>query len=129
MPLGLATGLIISMVVTLALSAMIAYLVLNEAMKEEAIGYGAMATVLLASSIGSLVSVLRVKRRRFLTCVAFGCCYYLALLSMTALFFGGQYQGMGVTGLLIFAGVGVIALMGLKRESSAGKRRKKYRSR
>lgn len=129
MPLGLALGLAASIAMTLILAALIAYLVLGEKVAEGAIGYGAMLTVLLSSAMGALISVTRIKRRRMVTCMASGACYYLVLLSITALFFGGQYQGMGVTALLVFAGVGSVALIGLKGESGRTKHHKKYRYR
>ena len=34
-------------------------------------------------------------------CLAAGGGYYLCLLAITALFFGGQYQGVGVTALMV----------------------------
>lgn len=129
MPLGLALGLVVSLVVTLAMAALIANLVLGEKIAQEAVGYGAMATVILSPALGALIASARIKRRRLLVCLVTGLCYYLALLSVTALFFGGQYQGMGVTALLVFAGTGGVALMGIKGESGGSNRRKKYRHR
>lgn len=129
MPIGLALGLAVSMVVTLAGSGLIAYLVLGETLGENAIGYGAMVTVLLSAALGAWTAVGRIKRRRLLSCLASGGCYFGALLSMTALFFGGQYQGMGVTALLVLGGAGSVALLSLKSEGQSRGRKKKYRIR
>lgn len=129
MPVGLVLGLGVSLVVTLVGSGVITYLVLGEKMGENVIGYGAMVTVLLSAALGALTAVGRIKRRRLLTCLACGGCYFGALLSMTALFFGGQYQGMGVTALLVLGGAGSVALLSLKGEGQGRGRKKKYRIR
>ena len=41
---------------------------------------------------------------------------YLLLLSIAALFFGGQYEGMGVTAFVILGGCLAVVLLGLKGE-------------
>lgn len=122
--LALCWGLIISMVLTLILSAGITYLVLSETMAESAVGYGVMLTVLVSSFLGAIVAAAAVKSRRLFVCLMSGVGYFLLLLSVTALFFGGQYEGMGVTALLVFGGAGAAALMGGKGD---GQKRKKRR--
>ena len=56
-----------------------------------------------------------------------GVCYYLTMLAMTALFFGGQYQGMGVSAIIVLAVCVVIAFLPLKNSQARGKRKKVYR--
>ena len=129
MPIALSLGLAVSIAVTLTLSAAIAYLVLNETINESAIGYGVMSTVLTSALFGAMIAASAAKRRRLFVCFVSGVIYYLALLSVTALFFGGQYEGMGVTGLLVFGGVGTAALIGGKRETNGGRKRRKVRIR
>ena len=129
MPMGLALALAVSLVLTLVLAGLTACLALEGKIAESAIGYGAMGTVLVSSVVGALIAAARIKRRRLMTCLVSGGCYYLALLSITALFFGGQYQGMGVTALLVFAGAGSVALLGLKGERGGVKKSRKYRVR
>ena len=51
-------------------------------------------------------------------CLLTGVCYYLALLAMTALFFGGQYSALGVTALAVLAGSGGAALLSILTEKS-----------
>jgi hypothetical protein len=60
--------------------------------------------------------------------MASGAGYYLTLLAMTALFFGGQYQGMGVTLGLVLAGAGTATLLSVKRKNSITKGYRKLRS-
>lgn len=129
MAVGLTMGTAISLAVTLLGAAVMANLVLSEKLAEEAIGYGAMVILLLASTLGAWISAGLVKRRWMVVCLGAGGCYYLMLLSITALFFGGQYQGMGVTALLVLGGCGAVGLLGLRGDKSGRKKAKKYRFR
>ena len=127
MPVGLVTGVGFMAVWTLLGAMVVAKLVDSEIIQESAIGYGAAAILLSASFGGALVSFGRIKRQRMAVCFAAGGIYFLILLGTTALFFGGQYSGAGVTALLILAGSGAAVLLGLN--GGAGKRRKAYKIR
>lgn len=122
-PAGLALGGLGSLAVTLIFSAVLAKLVDAEAVAEESIGYGVMAILLLASFAGAMVSFRRIKRQRLLVCMLSGVVYFGILLSITALFFGGQYEAVGVTGLLVLCGSATAALLGV-REKRGGRKQK-----
>ena len=76
-------------------------------------GYGIILTLLLSTIIGAWISVGRIQRLRMQMCMLSGLCYYLTLLAMTALFFGGQYSGVGITALVVVGGCGTVAILGL----------------
>lgn len=121
MPGGLAVGGGVSLGVTLLLSAVLAWLLHRESMAMENIGYGILAMLLLASFLGAETAFGQIRRQRLLVCGLSGLIYFALLLSITALFFGGQYSGVGVTALLILAGSGAAALLGL-RQGRGGKK-------
>lgn len=127
MPVGFGLGVGISVGVTLILSAFIAYLVQTGSLEESAVGYSSGLILLLSSALGALVSASRIKRRWMLICLGAGGLYYLSLIAMTALFFGGQYQGMGVTAILVLVGAGLTGLLGVKAKGSGKWKRRKYR--
>lgn len=129
MPAGLAVGAVFSLAVTIIGSGLVAWLVGRETLPEDSIGYCAMAILLLAGVSGAAMAVGRIKRRRAMVCMLSGTIYYICLLGITALFFGGQYQGMGVTGLMVFCGVMLVLLAGVRREGRAVRRKTKIRSR
>lgn len=129
MPVGLAIGLAVSLLVTVLGAALSAYFVLTEKIPEEGVGYCAGGILLLSSMLGAFVAEKRTKRKRLIVCVLLGGLYYAALTAATALFFGGQYQGMGVTALLVLAGSGCVGLLAAKKESGGKGVRKKYRIR
>lgn len=83
----------------------------------DSIGYAAMVILLISAFLAAQTAWNRIHHQRVAVSFGAGGVYYLMLLAMTALFFGGQYTGMGVTALLIFAGCGCSVLVGLYRKS------------
>ncbi len=125
LPVGIGLGLLGSIGITLCLAAILAALMARETVGMDAAGYGAMGVLLISAGAGAWIAASLVKRQRLMVCLILGVAYYICLLSTTALFFGGQYRGMGVTALVILAGVGTVILLGLKGEGTGVKRRKK----
>lgn len=121
MPTGLAAGAVTSVLITILGSAVLAKLVDGEMLQESSIGYGIMIMLIGAACLGAMVSCNKVKRQRLLVCMASGGIYFGMLLCITAMFFGGQYSGVGVTALLIFCGSFLAVLPGF-REKRGGKR-------
>lgn len=103
-PSGLALGALWSVAVTLAGAAATAKLMETETLSWDSAGYAVLVILLLASWLGAMTAAGKIKRRRLLICLASGGIYFLILLASTALFFGGQYSGVGETGLLILCG-------------------------
>ena len=110
-PGGLAAGGVTSLGLTLALTAVIAKAVSAGILPQSNIGYAVMVLLFAASFAGAMMTQFRIKHRRMLMCVLSGIIYFLLLISMTALFFGGQYSAVGVTGAVVFAGAGTAALL------------------
>lgn len=114
MPAGLVFGAAISLGVTLLAAAVLAKLVDMEKLAWENIGYGIMILLLLASFSGAMAAFAKIKRQRMLVCAISGAVYFGILLSITALFFGGQYDSVGVTAALVLAGSIAAGLLGLR---------------
>lgn len=126
-PGGVGLGIVVSLLITLAGAALAAWLIASEKIGEGSIGYAAMVILALASASGALVAVLLTKRLRLQVCMLTGGCYFLTLLAMTALFFGGQYQGMGVSAVIILAMCALVAFLPAKNGRGSVKRKKAYR--
>lgn len=128
-PAGIAMAVLISMLITLLGTAISAYLVHSESIRQESIGYASMMVLLVSGAVGALTAINRIKRMRLQMCLLSGACYFLVLLSVTALFFGGQYEGIGTTALTILIGCGSIAALSvlLEKKGSAYRRKKDYR--
>ena len=125
-PAGLAVSATVSLLVTLLVVVIGANLLSKEILIQENIGYCAMLALLLGSSLGAVTAAKGIKHRKLAVGMMSGGVYYLLLLGITALFFGGQYQGMGVTLILVLGGSLIGAILA-NRERGKGtvKRRKK----
>ena len=126
-PLGIAIALFISLVLTLGGAATAAALVSSERIGEGAIGYAAMLTLAVATLIGAWMAVVLIKRLRLQIAMLFGGCYYLLLLATTALLFGGQYQGMGVTAIIVLAASALVAFLPMSNAKTWKKKKSAYR--
>ncbi len=120
MLVGLATGVGGSLVITAAGSGLLAWLILGQKMPQSATGYGVMLLLLLASACGAWIAYRKIQRRRMLICGLSGVCYFVCLLACTALFFGGEYEAVGVTALVVLAGCLSVGLLGLAGKSRRG---------
>jgi len=125
-PGGLAVSCVISLGLTLAGSLLLSGLVLRGTMAMENIGYGVLILLVTASFLGGITAAARIKHRILMVCLLSGGVYFAVLLAITALFFGGQYQGVGVTGLLILGGSGGAGLLLAGKGTGAGKYRKRH---
>lgn len=122
-PTGLTIGLIVSIAALSAMLTITAKMIQAEIIPEENVGYGVLIALLTASFLGAMTASVTIQRRRGLMCLLSGSLLWAVLLSATALFFGGQYRSVGVTGLLIMSGAGAGAL--IQAREKKGKKRKK----
>ena len=127
-PAGLALGVGTALAVTWIGAGTGAWAVLRGMIREEAIGYLAMAILFLSAAAGAAVAAGTIQRLRAQMCMAAGGGYFLSLLAVTALFFGGQYQGMGVTALMVLCGSMLVILLAPGGKNRAGCRRRKKRA-
>ena len=126
MPIGLAVGALISLLITLAGSLIAAYGISREWIQEIGIGYAAMGILLLSSIAGAKTAMQQIKHSFVMVSLLSGVLYYGLLVAINILFFGGVYQGMGVTLLVIAAGCGSTLFMQSRR---GGKQRQRKRKR
>lgn len=122
-PAGIAAGIGIALAITVLGAMVLAWLVVTERLGEDAIGWGCMVILPLASAAGS-VAAWRLIRHQRLTVSMITCGgYYLALLAI-ALLFGGGYEGLGVTALLVLLGGGIGLIPALFGGGSGARRHK-----
>ena len=124
LPMGAALGALYGFLWTLIGSGILSWMFHKEWVEMESVGYGSMVILLTASILAGLTGYRKVKRRRLLTCISSGMGYLLMLLALTALFFGGQYSGVGVTALLILGGSAAAVFIGMESERGNRKGRK-----
>ena len=126
-PAGLGVGLLTSIVITIAGAALIALLITSEKTGQGSMGYLSMFVLAAAAATGAIISAHLTKRLRLQVCMLSGVAYYLSLIATTALLFGGQYDGLGATGLVILAGCAIAAFLPMKKSGAGKKRKSAYR--
>lgn len=127
MPVGLLMGWIVSAMITVVICGGLAWLILSEKTGWEAMGYGAIVTLLAASYAGSAVSCRLIMHRKLLVCILSGVLYVCSLTAITALLFGGGIQGIWLTALLTAGGSGTAALVHCAENRDRRRGRKKRR--
>ena len=121
---SVVVGLVCAIVATLALTWLFAWLMQAEKIGEGKAGLCVAAILTIASFLGAMVAASAADRDRLLSCALSGLCYLIVLLSTNALFFGGQYTGVGVTLLLTMGpslGAALLGLFGKKNKYKIGK--------
>lgn len=126
-PGGIAAGIGVCVLVTVIGALILAWLMNSTYLPESGAGYGAMLTLLAASLAGSMLAAGLVKRQRLLICMITGGVFLLLLLAMTAFCFGGQYQGIVPTVILISGGSAAASLLGTIGQGNRTPRRHKRR--
>lgn len=122
-PKGLTIGAMVSLMITLAAVMLMAKLLNDEYMAYSSIGYSIMVIIMTASFLGAFCAVSKIKRRNLLVSILSGVSYFLILLSITALFFGGKYEAVGVTFILVMGS----AMLSVFTVSSTNYRRNRRR--
>lgn len=103
LPAGIGIGTAVSLTGMLIGAMILAWLIVSERVGENGIGWGSMVILPLSSAAGAWTAWHLIQHRRLMVCSIQCAAYYLCLLLM-ALPFGGQYEGMGVTALLVVLG-------------------------
>lgn len=117
MPVGIAIGLGVGILITLIGAVLLAFALAGESMTVEAMGYGIMLVLFVATFLSSMVAMWCIKHRKMQVSLITAGVYLLTLLATNALFFGGQYEGVGATVLVVAIAGTVAAFIG----SSGGK--------
>ena len=124
LPQALIIGLLTGIVVSLAGVSLLAYLIESESIDISGMKAGCIVIHLVGAALSGLAAYSVMKRQRVIVCAISTLCYFLMQVGMTAMFFGGQYQGIGA-GILAIVGGGVLSILpGFISRGSGGKRLK-----
>lgn len=110
-PAGLGMSLMATIIITASATALIAIMLSRKTIEWANIGYWIMTVLLLASFLGGKVAINAIKTQKYLVSLMSGILYWMFLLCITALLFGGHYNSVLETGLLIVAGSTAAALL------------------
>ena len=114
MGIGGAAGIVIGIGISMIVAAMVA----GEQIEESAMLYGAWVATVLGAIASALTGRLLGSEHRLWVSIGAGAVFFLCLLCCTALFFGGQYHGVCIGGVLILGSALAIGLIGNKKQST-----------
>lgn len=129
MPIGIMWGTFVSLLTTCSCAALLSWLILNGKIDHHILGYLIMGVLISASILGAITAGNMTKRRRMLVCCITGISYFLSMLGITALFFGGNFQGAEVGGCLIITGSMIVGMVGVLRKRHQENSYERYRTR
>ena len=115
-PKALSVGAAVSILTTMSIAALVSKLIVSETIPWEWIGYGTMFLLYMSSFLGAWSAYRLIRQQKLLISLMSGLIYFGILLSVTALFFGRQYEAVGVSGLVVLAGCGSSGLLGFDRK-------------
>ena len=101
---GLLLGALLSIAILFLELGVLAELIEKEIIAYSSMGYGILFSITAAAFAGSALSIGLIRRRVLLVAGAHGLMLWATLLCITALFFGGRYGAVAVTGLLVMCG-------------------------
>lgn len=125
----MAIGVGISVAAMLAGIAISAGLIISDRMPVSAQGYCVMVIAVVSSFLGAVAVLRKAEGKKLIISTLFAAVYVLVLLGISALLFEGQYQGIGVTALLILCGATVGAFLGTKDKKRGISRKSKMKHR
>ena len=122
---SVAAGVLLGAAWTILCAVVLAKLIDSGVMPMEKVGYGSMAAVLSAVFAGASLAGRKAGHMVVQAAAISGAAYFLCLLLVNALFFGGSYSGMAVTFVLI--ALATIAAVLAAGKGSGRHRRKRYK--
>lgn len=126
-PAGVAAGATVSLCISVGGALIVAWMVGAEMMGAEGVGYAAMVILLVSSLLGPWLAATLIKHQRLMICMVTGCVFLVVLVGVNVLFFGGQFQGLLPSVLLILGGSVASALIGTGRGVNRTSVRRKHR--
>ena len=124
-PVGILTGVLLGLMITVLGAILLSMLIYRQTVQEDGVGIGAMIIVGVSALAGVIAAVTLVRRRRVQVCVLTGVGYQLSLLGMNALLFGGQYNGVMTTIILVSLAVVIGVFCGIGGEKTPKNHRRK----
>ena len=121
-------GIAVSLLVMVISIAIFTGLIRSERITEGASGYCTVCIHLLSIIIGACVASKEEKGNAIWISLLLALMYSIVLIAMTAIIFGGQYQGISATVFVILTGCAIPVIMGKWRLNVGKARRSRKRS-
>ena len=117
-------SLIVGMLILIVINAIGSLLITSEKIQSNTEGYITMISTLAASYASASLWLVKWKRNKLIGCGTSACGLFCVLLTVNGIVTGANYNGVGVTILIILCGSAIAALP--KKKSEAEYRKFKY---
>ena len=110
---GIGAGMLVSILTTLLLTAIGAWLIDRGSVNETSINVMVIVIHFISAVFGAWAAYALLKKRRLIVCTGTGVAYAILMICLTALFFGGQYSGITETVVSSTLGGLAVGLLGV----------------
>ena len=124
-PGGLALSGVTSMCITLLFSLLLAKLLNDQKVSWDQVGYWIIVMLFTSAFLGAKAAITSIRRPRVVISVMSGTLYWALLLCITALFFGGNFDAVSETAMVIIAGSSCAAMVSLPQKKKRSIRSRK----
>lgn len=121
---GIGIGIATSIIVSVAAAAAAAALVNSERMDIGNLSPTTAVIHILASFLGGWLASSLTGQKKLICVLGTAAGYLVVMLAITALLFDGQYQGVGLTILMVLIGAGAVILLGLRGKNRGNRKHK-----
>lgn len=126
MPAGIGIGAGVGLLITLIGGIMLTFLLAGEKLSIDSMGYGVMGILFIGALLASITATWCYRSKRMIVSLITAGIYLLVLMAINALFFGGQFVGIGGS-LLVVAIAGVAAAFIGNGGGKVSKHKNKFR--
>ena len=111
---AIGIGLVVGSIVTVFAALMTSALIYAEKIEEDKVVYGITISLILGSFMGASASALKTDEKKMIICIISGAMYLITLLCLTACFFGGRYENVRGTIILVMGSTMASALIAMR---------------
>ena len=129
MAVGIIISTLVCCIITLLSSALAAWLISNEKLQESSFGLATSIIHFISALVGTFCVNMIIKKNMIPISLLLCGCYLAVLFSCTALFWDGQYSGIGRTLIAVMLGssCSIFALLGVKKINKKPFHKRVYR--
>jgi len=122
-------GITVSALVASVSTGLFAIMIYEEIIPEGSVGYCSLVTLLISSITGASVATSKCGKEKIYISLIIGIVYCALLMTITALFFGGEFRGIWVTIMVVLSGCMIAIITKRNRNNHLKLRRNKIRPR